>query len=139
MAKLTDEARARLENLTVTLLLELRREYLGTPGCSVLKHWDQLQSRLVAAARTTENVPEWLSAMCRSLQLGAPRSSTCSAAAAVQRAAAEVGPAAWLDLLEREHAYLLAQARLQAEKRKAQADYYPDDSDHPGVEAEGEV
>lgn len=123
MARLSDDGRTRLEGLTVTLLLELRREYLAA-GASALKHWDQLQSRMLAAARTTDSVPEWLSSMCRALQLGAPLSSTCSAASALQRAVlADGGRAAeWLDLLEREHAFLIASARLEAERRKETKD-----------------
>jgi hypothetical protein len=138
MPRLSEEKRTRLENLSVALLLELRREYLAA-GASPLKHWDQMQSRMLGAARTTDSVPEWLSTMCRSLQLGAPRSSTWSAASALHREVTECGPAAWLDLVERECSYLMAKARLESETRKAQREYYPDDSDHPGVEATTEA
>jgi len=37
------------------------------------------------------------------------------------------GNALWLDLVEREHSYLLAMARLEAERRKARRDAPPDD------------
>lgn len=33
-------------------------------------------------------------------------------------AVTEVGPSAWLDLLEREHGYVIARARLEAERRR---------------------
>lgn len=115
---ISEDVRAKWEHLTVALLLELRRAYLAA-GASALKHWDQLQSRMLAAARTTDSVPEWLAAMCRSLQLGAPSSSTCSAASALQRAVVDgPGAAAWLDMVEREYSYLLAKARLEAERRR---------------------
>lgn len=122
MPKLSDEKRTRLENLTVELLLQIRSEYLAN-GANALKHWDQLQSRMLGAARTTDSVPEWLSAMCRSLQLGAPRSSTCSAASALQREVVDCGGASlWLDLVEREYSYLLAKTRLESETRRAAKD-----------------
>lgn len=102
---------------TVDVLLELRGAYLRS-GANPLKAWDQIADRLRAAARTTANVPEWLTAMSRSLQLGAPSSSLSSAAERLT-AAAGARPVDWLDLLEREHGYVIARTRLAAEKRRA--------------------
>jgi hypothetical protein len=101
----------------VALLMELRRAYLAAGG-SPLKHWDQITDRLRAAARTSATVPEWTTALMRSLQLGAPSRSLSSAIDALAVAVTEVGAAAWLDLLEREHGYVMARARLEAERRR---------------------
>lgn len=116
-----DEQQKRvLERLTVDLLMEIRAAYLATPGCSALKHWDQLQSRMRVASRTCASVQEWVTAMHRGLQLPAPRSSTSSV---IQALVNEVdimqrGQVAWLDLVEREYACLLSRCRLEAERRR---------------------
>ena len=116
MARLNEDVKETLRNLTVLVLLDLRAAYLAA-GASPLRHWDQLLDRLRAAARTSAGVEEWHSAMCRSLQLPAPSSSACSA---LDELVMTVGPlrSEWLDLLEREHGYLLAKSRLEAERRR---------------------
>ncbi len=116
-----DEQQKRvLERLTVDLLMEIRAAYLATPGCSALKHWDQMQSRMRVASRTCSSVQEWATAMHRGLQLPAPRSSTSSALWALVNEVdiMQRGQAAWLDLVEREYAYLLSRCRLEAERRR---------------------
>lgn len=59
--------------------------------------------------------------MHRHLKLPAPGSSHSSAIERLTRAVAESGGAlAWLDLVEREYSYLIAMARLRAEKIREQ-------------------
>lgn len=121
MPKLAAEQREHLVLRTTELLLHVRRAYLSAGG-SPLRHWDQMSDRMRAAARTTASVPEWTTALMRSLQLGAPGSSLSSAIEALTIAVAEVGSSAFLDLIEREHGYVIARARLAAEKRRQAAE-----------------
>lgn len=117
---MTEQEKRVLERLTVDLLMEIRAAYLATPGCSALKHWDQLQSRMRVASRTCSSVQEWATALHKGLQLPAPRNSTSSVlwqlVEMVERT--QRGQVAWLDLVEREYAYLLSRCRLEAERRK---------------------
>ena len=116
---MNEDDKERLRTLTVEAILELRSAYLGTPGCNVLKHWDQIQDRMRAAARSSETPEEWLTTMTRTLQLGAakPVSSRwfrdLTDFVRERKAARE-----WLDLLEREFGYLIAVARGVAEQRR---------------------
>lgn len=102
----------------VALLLALRWEYLGT-GASPLRHWDQLQDRVRAAARMACDVPSWVTCVSRGLQLGAPSPER---AAATERVARLVGDrtSSWLDAIEAEHGYLMALARLRVQERSAE-------------------
>lgn len=117
MPKLTQDQREHLVRLTVDVLLHLRRAYLSA-GASPIRHWDQMSDRMRAAARTTASVPEWTTAIGRSLQIGAPGKSLSSAIEALTIASTETGAAAYLDLIEREHGYIIARARLANEQRK---------------------
>lgn len=117
-----DESKRRmLLDLTVKVVLELRALYLSKSDANTLKHWQMIHDRLRMAARTTSSVPEWVTQMQVKLQLPTPGSSLSSEAA---KLAHEVEclerPSAWLDLLEREHSYIMALARGEAEDRKAQ-------------------
>lgn len=112
------ETRTRLIDLTVTYLLDVRAMYLAA-GANPLKHWDQLQSRLMAAARSSTTASEWGTRLLRGLQIGSPSSSTSSALVALVDA---VGPDSrdWLDLIEREYGLVLAKARLESERRRTE-------------------
>lgn len=103
---------------TVAVLTAVRYEYLRG-GANPLKHWDQIQDRMRAAARTSVSVPEWVTALARGLQLGAPDEVRTTAIARLDEA---VGGEAreWLDLVESEHAYLIALTRLRAQEAKAE-------------------
>lgn len=119
--KLSPEKKELLEQLTVLLLLELRRAYLQTPGCSVLKHWDQLQSRSLAAAKMAQDPGEWATQVMRRLQIQSPGKWLSLRLLELQSevtALGSGGPGAWLDLVEREVGYLFARCREEAEKRK---------------------
>lgn len=114
-----DEKRSdELRQATVRLVLDVRREYLMC-GASPLKAWDQIGDRMRAATRQSTGPEEWATRLCRSLQLGQPSSSTSHSMAALsvllpdRRARGD-----WLDLIEREHAYVIALARLEAERRR---------------------
>lgn len=116
MARATEETKEAWRGLLVLVLLDLRAAYLADGG-NVLRHWDQLLDRMRAAARTSSSMEEWHTSMCRSLQLGAPSSAASST---LSELVATVGiyRSEALDLVEREHGYLMAKARLEAERRK---------------------
>lgn len=119
MARLDEAAKEKLRTLTVEVLLDVRAAYLKTPGCSVLKHWDQLQDRMRAAARTSASPEEWATALCRTLQLGAPSPANCrSLVDLVHEVTERQCRREWLDIVEREYGYLMALARKSAEARR---------------------
>lgn len=117
---LDENHRKLLRDLTVQVLLEIRLAYLRSPGGSPLKAWDQIQDRLRMAARTAAGPEEWLTSLSKSLQLGPP-SLRCSKwmreliDAVPTRAAADE----WLRMLEEQHAYIIALARLAVDERRA--------------------
>lgn len=116
---LDESQRERLRDLTVEALLDLRALYLATPQANALKHWELLLTRMRASARVSASPEEWWTHMTRRLQIGSPSSSaskTCFELAARVR---ELSAASeWLDLIEREHGYLMAKARLISEQRR---------------------
>lgn len=120
MARLDETTKEALRTLTVAVLMDLRSAYLAN-GASPLKHWDQLLDRMRAATRTTASVEEWHTAVSRGLQLGCPSNGASSSLDLLVRA---VGTRRgdWLDLVEREHGYLLAACRLEADRRREARD-----------------
>lgn len=123
VAKLDEKQKEQLRTLTVEMLLELRRAYLATPGCNPLKHWDQLQNRMLSAARRSASPDEWATLMQRGLQLPALSKSGCRALIDLGGTVRELGAAAdWLALIERELGLVMAMTRLAAEKRREQYD-----------------
>lgn len=109
-----------IKQLLVEWLLALRAEYLSH-GANAITHWEHLQSRPLAAARTCGTLDEWITTTRRKLQLPAPSkdSSRCSVALI-----SEVQDQGWRDtdvlrLVERRIALLIAEARAEAEERKA--------------------
>lgn len=115
-----EKQRRKLEDLTVAVLLATRREYLASPQCNALKHWDQLQDRMRSAARTSATAEEWATSLRRGLRLAAPsRDSSACLEALVAEVRDETTGRAFLELVEARHAYLLARARVQAEEAKA--------------------
>lgn len=107
--------------MTVDAILVIRREHLSTPTASVLKHWDQIADRMRARARTCANPAEWCSAMLRDMRVPGPGSTHTAdgIAALVDFVRRHDCARAWLDLVEREHGYLLACARLSADQKRA--------------------
>jgi hypothetical protein len=109
--------RDEVRELMVRWILAARWEYLAA-GANPLRHWDQIQDRIRAAARMSCDVPTWSTAVARGLHIGA--ASHERAAATVDLAALVAGSEMdWLDLVEAEHGYLMALARLRAEERSA--------------------
>lgn len=126
MPSLSDEKKERLRTLTVEFLMEVRRAYLMA-GASPLKHWDQIQSRLLSAARRSTTADEWTTALLRGLQLpalGGSRKGGNNASRALIDLTSEVresGAASeWLDMIQREYGLLMALTREAAERRSEQ-------------------
>lgn len=114
-----EHQKEKARTLTVEALLELRSAYLRTPGCNVLKHWDQLQDRMRASARSTATPEEWLTTMTRTLSLGAPQVDSSRSFRDLADFVREHGAAReWLDIIEREYGYIIAVARGVAEQRR---------------------
>lgn len=119
---LSEQQKEGLRTKTVEVLLVLRAAYLRTPQANTLKNWDLLQSRMRAAARTCVSPEEWATKIQRDLQIPALNNSASRVLTELVHAVTETGARLeWLDLIEREHGYLVAMARLCAEKRKEEA------------------
>lgn len=119
----TEQQAEKLRTLTVEVLLAVRAAHLASPGANPLKHWDMLLTRMRAATRTTANPEQWVTALCRGMQIPALSSSASSAVLDLAAYVAEQGAARdWLRLLDTEYAYIHALTRLAAEKRKEARD-----------------
>ena len=118
---LSEEQRERLVGATVRVVLAVRRDYLSSPGSNVLKHWDQIQARMLGAARTATSVGEWFTLLVRRLQIQAPSRELAAAEAALRAEVAAVPLAAWLVLVETEYGDIIARARLESERRREEA------------------
>lgn len=126
---LTETQKERLRTMTVELLLDLRAQYLRTPGCNVLKHWDQLTTRMRTCAAMTANPDEWATLMLRKLQVPSPSRRSSDSLMSLSHAVRELGAASeWLDLIEREHGFLIASARQISEQRRDAAADAADDN-----------
>ncbi len=127
MASVRDEERKeRLRSLTVEALLALRADYLATSQANALKHWELLTTRLRSSARTCASPEEWWTTMARRLGIVSPSKRLSRALSDLADYVREGASARqWLELLEREHGYVIALTRLAAEKareeREAQA------------------
>jgi hypothetical protein len=117
--RLSEEAKEDLRNATVAVVLAVRREYLATSQANPLKQWDQIQDRMRAAARSCASAEEWTTQIMRSLQISAPSKDSSAYLAALVTAARTHGAREWLDLVEREIGFLIATARLEADRRKS--------------------
>lgn len=115
MARLSEAERERLRTLTVEYLLDVRAAYLAA-GASPLKHWEQLQNRMLSAARRSTSADEWATALCRGLQLPALGPRGAASLVALSGAVREAGAARqWLDVVQAEYGLLMAMARLAAD------------------------
>lgn len=117
MARLEPAVEEHLLDLTTDLVLCLRAQYLAG-GASALKHWDQLAERLRAATRTSSTAEAWATRLCRDLLVAVPSAQTSAAMEALVLATRRHGAVAWLALVEREWAYVMARARRLAEERR---------------------
>ena len=118
MPRLTAEQRGNLVRLTRDVILDVRRMVLAEGRLSPLSHWDTILDRARAAERQCESVAEWVTKLCRDLQLPSPSRSLCSSMDVLILAVAEVGDTAWLDLIAREYGLIFARAKLEAERRR---------------------
>jgi gamma-glutamyl:cysteine ligase YbdK (ATP-grasp superfamily) len=106
--------------MTVEFLLCVRAAYLANGG-SPLKHWDQIQNRMLSASRRAVTADEWTSLVCRGLQLPALQLHGAVALHDLCFAVRESAAASrWLDMIQREYGLLMAMARLCAEQRAAE-------------------
>lgn len=116
---LDETLRERLRNLTAELLLEIRAAHLRTGSANVLRHWDQLQDRLRAAARTSTSAEGFATELARSMRVGSPSVPHATAVRVLADEVRERGCAReWLDLVEEEWGYLISLTRLLSEQRK---------------------
>ena len=119
---LNRDDKERLRTITVEVLLEVRRAYLQTSQVNILKHWDMLQDRMRSSARMSSSPEEWATNVARSLRLDAPSSRYSAAVLELTHAVHEAQCASeWLDLVEREYAFLMVMCRRIAEQRKEEA------------------
>lgn len=110
-----------LTDLTVDVVLAARAQYLAG-GANAIKHWPQIADRVRAAARTTEGPEAWCSKLLGDLKVQAPTKATAGAVlelAQFVRKGGERGARAWLELVQDEVMFIIAQAQLQAEERAA--------------------
>ena len=120
MASLTEEQREKLRTKTVEFLLDVRAAYLATPGCSPLKHWDQIQNRMLSAARRSANAEEWATSLLRGLQIPTLNSSGSSSLHDLCAAVKELSATfEWFDLIIREYGLIMATTRLAADAARA--------------------
>lgn len=120
---LEEKQAEKLRTQTVEVLLAVRAAYLAGPSPNTLKHWEILGNRAKAAARTTATPEQWITALCRGMQIQTLNSSTCSAVVDLVAYVAEQKLSRdWLRLVETESSYLMALTRLNAEKRKEKRD-----------------
>ena len=100
----------------VLVVLDVRAEYLAN-GASPLKHWDQLHSAIVVAARSSEDVETWISMLRRRLNLSAPSAGSSTSSVRLAQAVDADGQE-FLDLVESVVGLVMARARLVAERRR---------------------
>lgn len=118
--KAREAALERARELTIGILLEVKHAYLRA-GANAVRHIEQIQDRVRAAARTTAGPEEWYTALATRLHLGPPSSSTSSLLADLAGLVrdGELRASEYLDLVEREHGYLIAEMRVAAEEERA--------------------
>lgn len=113
-----------LRNRLVSLILEVRRQYLAE-GANSLKHWDQLQGALKSAGRQAETVEQWYSTLARKVRLGPPSSSLSSDVVALREYVDGLGAEARTEFLRMamdELPLLVALARSAADARREARD-----------------
>lgn len=113
----SDEWVERVRQATVVFLDAARRDYLKTTGANPLKQYEMVANRARSAARMSTSVEEWTSAALRGLKVASPSSWVSSAMVAL-REGVGARSAEWLDLVEREIGYLMAEVQLRVDNRK---------------------
>ncbi len=113
--------------LVVDLMLAWRQQFLAGGG-SALKQWEQIETRMVSAAKRSSGPMEWPTLVARGLRLPGPSKATSSAMLALVRhvdGLCSVGvltPDRFLGLIEAERGLLVALAREAVEKRREARD-----------------
>ena len=103
-------------------MLAVRHAYLSgdlTPAersTRARKHWDQIQERMRASARSSRAVPEFVTSLARGLRIEAPDSYLSGAQVELARLAAERGAPKLFRLIDSEYSYIMALARLRADQ-----------------------
>lgn len=120
---LDDRKQKELETLTVEMLLAFRGAYLRElGGRPPLNYWSQLQDRARASARQTTSASEWASQVQRKLQIPALAKDYSSTLIDLVRFCDEhQAHMDFLDMVERDHALLMALVQLTVEQRKETA------------------
>jgi hypothetical protein len=107
-----------VRDLTRDVILEMRAQYLAN-GANAMKHWEQIEARVKAAAMSTSTVGEWASELMRTLRLGAPSSSLSSALLTLVAEVDGRGMSQrWAEQVERELGLLMAEVRVEADARR---------------------
>lgn len=114
-----EQQKSAVRDAVVRVVLAVRSAYLDS-GASILTHWDQIQDRMRAAARTTASVEEWYTALVRSLQLATLAKASSSEVVELVNLVGE-NRRAFLDLIEAEYGYVIAKARVSLERRRETA------------------
>jgi len=106
------------DNLIVSLIMSVRAEYMHEPHFQPLKHWDQLSTRLTAAARTTCSIAEFVTSFRRGLRItSSPKQGLGNISRYLQLSFIE-DELEFHRKIESESAFLMALARVQAEEDK---------------------
>lgn len=113
----TEAEKEHLIDLTVDLVLELRSQFLAA-GANAIKHWDQLTDRVRGATRTCAGPEEWFTKIHRDLKIASPSRGAALASERLTEAVRRYGVRAWLALVEREYAFVIAKARRISEERR---------------------
>jgi len=114
---MTDERESTLLHAMVQLVLALRAEYLRS-GANALKHWDQIQARLLVAAKTSTSAGDFVTRIAERLQLEAPSKTRSGATVGLRIATEELRPVEWLEWVEDNVALIMASATLEADRRR---------------------
>lgn len=106
------------EELIVSLILAVRKEFMREAHFKPMTHWDQLQTRVLAAARTTGSPMALLSSFRSGLKLTTSPSLSTSEIAVGLVSFYSSSDYALHSKIESEVSYLFACARLLADAAK---------------------
>lgn len=110
-----------LETALVEMIVVLRDAFLRScNGRPPMSYWDQIQTRVRGAARTSATAAEWITAAQKGLRIGAPSSSDCLVINRLVAICDEYGmDLEAMEFIEREIGFLLSSAREIVDARKA--------------------
>lgn len=112
-----ENATEETRKLLTDLLLEVKFATIRA-GANPYKHIEQIQTRMQVAARQCASVEEWYTTLARKLSIGPPSSETAAILADLVGLVRDtIGASGFLDLIEKEHGYLIALMRLAHEEQ----------------------